>query len=68
MAALEEDDILDDENFQESGFLSFPPEVQAAIDQVYGTHICSIYSNVIFTSRCYLFRCRRGKMKMVVSA
>ena len=35
MAALEEDEIFDEENFQESGFLNFPPEVQAAIDQVF---------------------------------
>lgn len=34
MAALEEDEIFDEENFQESGFLNFSPEVQAAIDQV----------------------------------
>ena len=35
MAALDEEDLLDEENFQESGFLSFSSDVQAAIDEVH---------------------------------
>ena len=48
MAALDEDDILDDENFQESGFLSFSPEVQAAIDQVDSSLILRVSRGYVF--------------------
>ena len=40
MAALDEEDLLDEENFQESGFLSFSSDVQAAIDEVNEFCIC----------------------------
>lgn len=35
MAALEEDDNLDEEIFQDTALLAFPPEVQSVIDEVY---------------------------------
>ena len=64
MAALDEDEIFDEENFQESDFLSFSPEVQAAIDQV----DCTLTS-CMFIHRAQVFLndellcCKRGNVK-----
>lgn len=39
MAALEEDETLEEELFQDTALLSFPDDVQAVIDEVRKLHI-----------------------------
>lgn len=55
MAGLEEEDNFDEENFQDTSLLTFPPDVQGVLDEVYIYFLKSVLLSIATNSGKTIF-------------